>query len=163
MRIISNFFDYYDNAMSYGIDKDLIYNRKLEIIEVDKKYKKDEITRFIDAFDPFEVIGFCGRMYPVYLDSTDKRNCKKTIKPNLGNPIPKADKYSKFWRFNHTSTYRAYYSFEEVESNYDPKHSDYNLKRIFDTSNKYWKPLSVSAYRECPYRRRSCRPACKRR
>lgn len=143
MRIISNFFDYYDNAMSYGIDKDLIYNRKLEIIEVDKKYKKDEITRFIDAFNPFEVIGFCGRMYPVYLDHTDKRNCKKALQPKLMQKD-----YNPFWRYRYANTYRAYYSFEEVEANYDPKHSDYSLKRIFDTSNKYWKPVSVSAYRE---------------
>lgn len=85
MLIISNFKDYYDSAIGVGgIDKTLVYQRKIEG-QIDNTFKK-HFKEFINYWDcctlpcerwwntredglsdwkPF-LIGFCGKLYPGY-------------------------------------------------------------------------------------------------
>ena len=80
MRIISPFHDYYDTALSLGYDPTLIYQRRFEIKELRADALDPRIREIFDDadylnfqaphyyFEPkLHVIGFCGRLYPVYL------------------------------------------------------------------------------------------------
>lgn len=68
MLISSKFHDYYDTAMTYGIDKECIYNRNTE----EKDFKIKLPYRIHDIYvdkntkadiEPL-IIGFCGKIYP---------------------------------------------------------------------------------------------------
>lgn len=74
MRIISKFHDYYDTALSYGIDTTLIYDR--QTVEIDlKEDVPNEIYKLLRMHNnsygrkfntELYVVGFCGTFYPVY-------------------------------------------------------------------------------------------------
>lgn len=80
MRILSKFQDYYDSAgLSYGIDNRLVYERKTEDILYSKlsNSHRNLLNEYISSLpqsnswrNDFDltpgVIGFCGRLYPVY-------------------------------------------------------------------------------------------------
>jgi len=56
MRIISSFKDYYDKGSVYGIDKERIYVRETkDVCQMAPGNNGEE----------FEVIGFCGKIYPI--------------------------------------------------------------------------------------------------
>ncbi len=59
MRLHSDFHDYYDNAIGYGIDDKVHYNRYTKSVAIDLQ---SHLTR------PFHrnsgLIGFCGQSYP---------------------------------------------------------------------------------------------------
>ena len=74
MRIISPFHDYYDTALSLGYDPTLIYQRRFETKDLRADSLDPRICEILDEerydreFRPrLYVIGFCGRLYPVYL------------------------------------------------------------------------------------------------
>ena len=74
MRIISPFHDYYDTALSLGYDPTLIYQRRFETMDLRADSLDPRICEILDEerydreFRPrLYVIGFCGRLYPVYL------------------------------------------------------------------------------------------------
>ena len=74
MRIISKFHDYYDGVMSYGFDDSLIYKRKTEtglpdissnLTKIHKsmpRLRRGQLGLFARPY----IIGFCGRLYPMY-------------------------------------------------------------------------------------------------
>lgn len=84
MRIISKFYDYYDKAVAYGTDNDLIYVREekqiyLPFEHVDSKYDLFRIVKSIPQFrcGSLSVIAFCGKIYPHYsinLSPTKSKN-----------------------------------------------------------------------------------------
>jgi len=59
MRLHSDFHDYYDNAVGYGVDEKVHYNRYKKAVAI-------ELKSYLER--PFHrnsgVIGFCGRTYP---------------------------------------------------------------------------------------------------
>lgn len=84
MLIVSKFYDYYDTAATYGVDKTIVYNRKQGDFTYTyekgsghaqpnrwekhqpwrlrlKNYK--DLPDYIDSF----IIGFCGKFYPLYV------------------------------------------------------------------------------------------------
>lgn len=86
MRIISNFHDYYDTAMGYGMDYDIIWLRK------EKKVKQPPridsyISRSMNSGSVLDIsvhthiIGFCGKIYgcvELWLpDSNERTICYK--------------------------------------------------------------------------------------
>ena len=93
MYIISSFHDYYDTAMSYGIDKSCVYARDVSEIHFNLKIdlpREVQITfsngiglRIIPM-----IIGFCGKMYPTI---------KFEYSPGYG--ILQAPKDEYFFRF----------------------------------------------------------------
>jgi hypothetical protein len=70
MLIVSDFHDYYDTAMTYGIDKTVVFNRRSEDREVTSKEfdidPRSELTsRTGQIVNVREfLIGFCGKVYP---------------------------------------------------------------------------------------------------
>lgn len=59
MRLHTDFHDYYDNAIGYGVDEKVHYNRYSKKASIDIKSKLDR---------PFHresgLVGFCGKIYP---------------------------------------------------------------------------------------------------
>lgn len=73
MLIVSRFRDYYDTAMTYGIDKECVYNREIKEIEIDKfkinlPYPKEvKFSNGITMLAEPAIIGFCGKIYPLVI------------------------------------------------------------------------------------------------
>lgn len=59
MRLHTNFHDYYDNAVGYGIDENVHYNRFTKEVEIQIKSQFD-FPRHRNA----GLLGFCGKIYP---------------------------------------------------------------------------------------------------
>ena len=76
MRIISKFHDYYDTAMGMGIDPNLIYRRETKLHEFVHWTFDAKILRIFEIppvwmfrfGQPLAILGFCGRIYPYWLD-----------------------------------------------------------------------------------------------
>lgn len=60
MRLHSDFHDYYDNAVGYGIDNNVHYNRFTKEVEIHIKSQFD----FPFHKRPY-LLGFCGKIYPL--------------------------------------------------------------------------------------------------
>lgn len=80
MKIISKFQDYYDSALMYGIDENLIYVRKEESMVAKVPGAFGEAFQWIPSFYPTHDIApsrsailFCGKVYPL---------CTLTYQPN---------------------------------------------------------------------------------
>lgn len=80
MKIISKFQDYYDSAgLMYGVDTNLFYERKTEDVDYSllSNSQRNLLNDYIDNL-PYHsgwknnfslesgVIGFCGKLYPIY-------------------------------------------------------------------------------------------------
>lgn len=67
MRIVSKFSDYYDLGVSYGIDKNIYFDRKLENVLdnnfISTRSREKTINEATYFFYP-GIIGFCGKLYP---------------------------------------------------------------------------------------------------
>jgi hypothetical protein len=91
MYIISKYKDYYDGAVGMGIDKTIVYERKLNAISTpthidDKLSDKSDWRRhsFVSSYSSYHdipnghyntyliVIGFCGKLYPAIKTITEK-------------------------------------------------------------------------------------------
>jgi hypothetical protein len=80
MKIISKFQDYYDSAgLMYGVDTKLLFERKTENITYNilSNSQRNLLNDYIDSLPSHSgwrndfslesgVIGFCGKLYPVY-------------------------------------------------------------------------------------------------
>lgn len=82
MRIISNFYDYYDKSVAYGVDPKLVYVRETTetIIKAgDSEYHKNTLVGLEEVMPRYGglsgIIGFCGKVYPFYQFGGDC-NCK---------------------------------------------------------------------------------------
>lgn len=72
MLIVSKFHDYYDTALSTGVDKTIVYERKEWRLKIPDFFRtKDTYTkRFVFSYYGkeslnFNIIGFCGKLYPL--------------------------------------------------------------------------------------------------
>lgn len=92
MKIISKFSDYYDSAAQFGIDTTQIFVRKNEVIDSQNALALYEETiknapnknrhYFYDRDNwsaDFILIGFCGKIYPVYRLYRDRSYPNKSI------------------------------------------------------------------------------------
>ena len=72
MRIHSDFRDYYDHAIGFGIDEKVHYNRFRKAVQIDLRSSMD-----FPRDERIGVLGFCGTLYPfVRVERYDKiRNC----------------------------------------------------------------------------------------
>lgn len=62
MRIVSKFTDFYDHAMAFGVESDLIYVRKTENVII--PYKEQNHATIGPYNDTLNYIGFAGKIYP---------------------------------------------------------------------------------------------------
>jgi hypothetical protein len=63
MRLRTDFHDYYDTAISFGIDENVYYSRFTKEVEINFKPKLD-FPRLFWGMNPI-LLGFCGQIYPV--------------------------------------------------------------------------------------------------
>ena len=72
MRLHSDFHDYYDYAVGYGIDEKVHYNRFTKSVDINLKSELDRPLHRRSG-----ILGFCGKLFPfVQLSRYDKkRNC----------------------------------------------------------------------------------------
>lgn len=63
MKLHSDFHDYYDTAIGYGIDSKVYYSRFTTEVEKNFKFKTD-FPRLAFTIKPF-LLGFCGEIYPL--------------------------------------------------------------------------------------------------
>ena len=84
MKLISKFHDYYDTALGFGIDPNVVYKR--DSLTIDHPLAKELIkftpahnsrgyySQYDDTYkaEPF-IIGFCGKVYLGYFMRTDKK------------------------------------------------------------------------------------------
>lgn len=61
MKLHTNFRDYYDHAIGYGIDEKVHYNRRTAEAEISVRSKADFPPDWINS----HLLGFCGKIYPV--------------------------------------------------------------------------------------------------
>ncbi len=61
MKLHTDFHDYYDNAVGYGIDENVHYNRFTKEIEIKIKSKADFPASGLETC----LLGFCGKVYPI--------------------------------------------------------------------------------------------------
>jgi hypothetical protein len=70
MRIISKKNDYYDSAQAFGQDQSVIYTRKGTSYEINPKELLPEFKFYSSRLAGIEIntnlIGFCGKIYPVF-------------------------------------------------------------------------------------------------
>ena len=59
MRLHTDFHDYYDNAVGYGIDNKVHYNRFTKEVEIKIKSRFD-----FPSHNNAGLLGFCGKIYP---------------------------------------------------------------------------------------------------
>lgn len=74
MRIISPFHDYYDTALGFGQDPALIYHRNVKVKTVNGRDLDPKLTELfrLSSYSyyfkaHFALLGFCGRLYSMYL------------------------------------------------------------------------------------------------
>ncbi len=61
MKLHTDFHDYYDNAVGYGIDEKVHYNRFTKEVEINIKAN----ASFPPNYLPTYLLGFCGKIYPL--------------------------------------------------------------------------------------------------
>lgn len=74
MIIKSKFKDYYDSALSYGIDTERLWIRdrqEISIPSINKKLYASGVGRW--RWKTLSAVGFCGKIYPFLLNSS--QNC----------------------------------------------------------------------------------------
>ena len=81
MKLHTDFHDYYDNAIGYGVDEKVHYNRFTKEIEIVLKSKNDRPTHRNSG-----LVGYCGYILPfIKLHKWDKRyrNSRDEAEPKL--------------------------------------------------------------------------------
>ncbi|HSK71546.1 MAG TPA: hypothetical protein VK892_07620 [Pyrinomonadaceae bacterium] len=99
MKLHTDFHDYYDYAVGYGIDENVHYNRFTKEVEIGIKPMGDFPPTGLDAY----LLGFCGTVYPI----TELKKINRSI----------YDCEYDYGDYEVIETYWAY-SFEEAEGKY---------------------------------------------
>jgi hypothetical protein len=96
MRIISNYHDYYDSCMIYGMDPKCIYKRDKQVFDskekqpVDIKLESNSISfgnhRWSYASKSTGVVWFCGQSFPFIVMDIDYELSQKMLKKNIKLP-----------------------------------------------------------------------------
>lgn len=143
MKIISKFKDFYDSISHKYLDKEILYVRESKTLNVDSK-DIPNVARFAfrmgtdvpDYVFSLEIIGFCGRLYPVVVVSNSGISATKYNKGMIGffdiedlkkfvheNKIPIREdrKYRlKIWRFhNYQETVEDFERFFSNKENFN--------------------------------------------
>ena len=118
MRIVSKFSDYYDIGVSYGIDKNIYFDRKLEkprevnfISFRTRSQNKDGFTYFFYR----GIIGFCGKLYPFVF-------VKKYLK--VLSIVEEKEKFIEEKFFYSKKEFNEYIGFSDSQRKYSWFHPD---------------------------------------
>jgi hypothetical protein len=70
MRLHTDFHDYYDHAIGYGIDEKIHYNRFTKAVDIKVKASADRPLHHRSG-----ILGFCGTLYPfIHIRRYDKKH-----------------------------------------------------------------------------------------
>ena len=132
MRIISKFKDYYDIGLSYGVDPNITYVRKTDVITTDSAESYEEAVReyskcwYTPTYTTTNImhiiVGFCGEIYPYWL-VTESSNI---------NFVRTVDVLKQYIDLQKAPSY--YYVREDCESFLELKKSQ-SLKSLFTELN----------------------------
>jgi len=142
MRIVSKFSDYYDVGLSYGIDKSIFYERKLEHYNIELPVDIRSKTKDIDDFSFYfyrGVIGFCGEIYPfVFVKKYEKIKGNFLRNEKLLDSDFFYDKESMFLFINYSDEKNEFrYDYFGIDKLFDISDNDMNkLKAIFSELEK---------------------------
>lgn len=108
MRLHTDFHDYYDNAVGYGIDENVHYNRFTKKVEILVKSSLDH------AGVNGGLLGFCGTIYPfvLFVKYENSEIVDRYCAYNLGEYKRKADE----WRDDRFSLSRFGGRWRKIES-----------------------------------------------
>lgn len=83
MKIISKFKDFYDAISHQYLDKGIVFLRTCRIMQVPKKdlpkletFEIKDPTKEITYYFSLEIVGFCGKFYPVVVVTTSSEEIK---------------------------------------------------------------------------------------
>ncbi len=85
MLILSNFKDYYDHITAFGVDKTIIYRRETKGLQIkavglqDLPPSEDFRTKAREYQCFYNIVGFCGKLYPVIKVERKDYNTKDAI------------------------------------------------------------------------------------
>lgn len=72
MRLIKKFQDYYDSAVGYSIDPNIVYVRESKFIPLDRNEWQETFSKLVGHYRgstdwniTYHIIGFCGVLYPL--------------------------------------------------------------------------------------------------
>jgi hypothetical protein len=148
MRIISKFRDYYDGVMKTGMDREVVYVREREEIDLGREFEIGFSTNRSGSYHKVETLflGYCGEIYRVYVIEFS------------GHPISASWKfvtydYEEFKEVMMKWGFGSKYEFSEGRwwaGNYQ-KFRDYDTNRFKDLFHKFQTPLflitNVHSYR----------------
>lgn len=132
MLIVSDFHDYYDVILKYGVDKSVVYKRKeVEIDGVDDQTpiigvigdswwsRGKTIKPSLPFKYDFGVVGFCGKIHPIVIihEEVEKKGLTSFLAPEI------------------KSTY--FYRADELDS-FIINHKDKKKKKSYLTPKRYW-------------------------
>lgn len=147
MMLISNFHDYYDTALGFGVDKDCVYNRSQKQLNLSRKEDKEIDNSWFEKsnnkykFNFYEfIIGFCGEIYPMII--VEKRS-------NFGNLcevdyLYSFQEYSDYIKNNEIKF--KYFWFRRL-SNPNEYFNKENWKFLKELFRKYHVPCFLIKYR----------------
>jgi hypothetical protein len=128
MRLIAKTRDYYDSAIGFGIDPNIVYNRKEE------EFKKaedrfaiigDEFTLAHTAFptiiNEFFLIVFCGKVYPVYQHEYRLKNPKYADSAMKTRLVYDKKEMYRLWQLGYSPGYWADKVYNFINKQYDEK------------------------------------------
>lgn len=161
MLIVSKFRDYYDTALTHGVDKSIVYRREEKEIVLGEKHEQlglDAVLENIDKYPqhrhprwehekrketidfdaiPF-LIGFCGKVYPAFKVSWYIRSAPMA-NPTLVHDYAYSLNEMKEQLFNIKEDYLEWFCREEKQSKWfrqwrsnDRKFNDRSVKSYFE-------------------------------
>lgn len=139
MRIISKWKDFYDNAASYGVDVEKVYVRDTRDtnIDVSGDWRQSSIK-----MDKFDLIGFCGEIYP-FLNGSSTYDAPDVRKERIlyGHDAVKFERNHKYPTPTHPQNkepffvedenYNSKWKFDDPQLYYDKLVNNEVLKQIF--------------------------------
>jgi hypothetical protein len=108
MKLHTDFHDYYDNAVGYGIDEKVHYNRFTKEVEMRIQLKQSHPTIYGWAIHLF---GFCGQIYPIIEVQTTNENreiIKRQFAYNIDELIEFEEEKLEYYRLNPPNYYYRY-------------------------------------------------------
>lgn len=120
MRLHTNFHDYYDNAVGYGIDENVHYNRFTKEVEMRIKLKHNHPTFGKSVL----LLGFCGQIYPIIetqITNSEREIIKRTFAYNFDELVEFEKEKAEYYKLHPPSKWYCYssnyYEFSKDQKN----------------------------------------------
>jgi hypothetical protein len=143
MKLHTDFHDYYDNAVGYGVDNKVHYNRFTKEVEMRLQLKQNHPTIYSWAIF---LLGFCGDVYPIIKVETIDEN-KKTVwrkfAYNLSEVIQFEQEKYEYYKLNPPSPYCCSINRAEIS-----KETKLQIMQIF--SDWKWKDDKIFLEHKVP-------------